>query len=194
MLPVGHSKILSRRESSMKAYPKNELSFKNGMLIASDNEVVVIDPEIVDAANALETRFQQKMYLDKQPKGCPCPTLVGFERESEFDVKLFEAETPIIDKRAEESKAFMDELDLVSSTNVMNDMLMSMKQLIIFVNDDHVYDSNCPVHKFDTLYLGNPLEWTDDTIKNVVAFINDVDTDDDDEDEDSVSETNGESE
>lgn len=176
----------------MKAYPKNELSFKNGLLIASDNEVVVIDPEIVDAANALETKFQQKMYLNSQPEGCPCPTLVGFERESEFDIKLFEAETPIIDKRAEESKAFMDELDLVSSTNVMNGMLMSMKQLIIFVNDDHVYGSDCIAHKFDTPNLGNPLEWTDDTIKEAVAFINDVGVDDDDEK--SVGETNGESE
>lgn len=146
---------------------------KNGMIVSKDGDVLNIDSCIVDLANELETKLQKARYLAAQPKATPHPSLDGFVRKSENDIELFKCDTPILDAKNLEALEFMDEIDQLSLSEKMNDMLLGMKELVMFVKDDEVISMHegMFLHKFDTPLLGNPLEWSEPFIANVVAEI-----------------------
>lgn len=159
----------------MKVYAKDKLKYKNGMLVADSGDVVGIDPEIVDFANELETKVQKAQWLKTQPEACAGPNFAEFKRKGEDEIQGFIVETPLLDERAEQSMALMEELDSKCLNDKMNDQLMSMYPLMLFVKDDSVVDVNPDkLHKFDCPVLGNPLTWTEDTILNAIAVINNV--------------------
>lgn len=156
----------------MKMYAKEDLKVKDGLLVSSDGDVVAINPDVVDLANELETNLQKARFLAAQPQGGPAPTLDGFKRKSDKSIEMFTCETPIADKKAEEALAFMDELDDVQLTQDMNDMLLGMTELVMFVQEPEVLSmDHAVVRRFDTPELGNPLTWTKDTLASAVAEI-----------------------
>lgn len=157
----------------MKIYQKADLKMKDGLIINDAGEIVAIDPEIVDLANNLETELQQARFLADQPEASPMPTLVGFKRKSMNEIELFECETPIQDKRAEDAMKLMEEIDQASLTTQMNLMLTNIKPLVLFAKDSDVIAMEATtLHRFDTPFMGNPLEWTEESISQVVAEIN----------------------
>lgn len=162
-----------RKEYSMKMYKKEELTVKDGLLVAGNGDVVLVNPEVVDLANELETNLQKARYLSAQPKGGPAPTLDGFTRKSTKSIEMFTCDTPISDKRAEDALAFMDELDDIKLTDDMNNMLLGMTELVMFVQEGEVLglEGCTTIRRFDTPTLGNPLKWTEDTLSKAVAEI-----------------------
>lgn len=160
----------------MKMYEKNDLTYKNGLLVASDGSVVAIDNAIVDMANELETRIQQADYLKAQPQAVDIPTLNGFERKSEKEITPFVCETPVMDARTEQSMAIMDEIDSIAMTSRMNEQLKELSDLVVFAKEPTVFSAEQQVpHRFDVPTMGNPLEWDEDKILEFIARANGCD-------------------
>ena len=159
----------------MKMYKKSTLSLIDGMLVSPDGDVVSVDSAIVSQANKLETLFQQGKYLMAQPEATPAPSLDGFERKSAFDISeaKFDVSTPILDAKAEETMALMDELDDMATASKANEMIEEFRELISFTMADYVFDCGTPVClRFDTPTIGSVLELTPKDVSNVVALVN----------------------
>jgi hypothetical protein len=159
----------------MKMYKKSILSLIDGMLVSPDGDIVGVDPAIVSQANKLETLFQQGKYLMAQPEATPAPSLDGFERKSAFDISesKFDVSTPVLDAKAEETMALMDELDDMATASKANDMIEEFRELISFAMADYVVDCGTPVClRFDTPTIGSVLELTPKDVSNVVALVN----------------------
>lgn len=157
----------------MKMYKKSELSIVDNLIVTKDMEVVAVDDSVIWQANRLETMLQQAKFIAAQPDATPAPSLDGFERKSvDDDVKgVFNAHTPMLDRKAAETMAIMDELDDASTASKANELLSSFKELLKFVRSEYVMDRGICHEVFDTPLLGSPLEMTEETIVNAVAEI-----------------------
>lgn len=170
----------------MKCYEKNELDFVDGLIIADDNTVVVVDDDIVDLANMLETRVQKKMFLKDEPELCLGPDLSKFKRESTFGINnlRFTSDTPITDKKTKELEGLAEELKLAEAVDKANEMLDGYYDLMMFVACDTVVSlDKDTVRRFDTPILGNPICWGPEFIGKMIAFCNGLDIEFVDDDE-----------
>lgn len=162
----------------MKLYEKSNLSLFDGMLVAADGTIVVPDSEVVNQANELETLIQEAVYLMKQPDAAPAPSLSGFERKSVFKVKkeYFTAETPELDKKANEAMALMDELDDASRATDINNHIQHFADLVRFAGADRIvcFEDNACSNRFDTPVLGDPLKLSVNDVIDKIAFIHGV--------------------
>ena len=159
----------------MKMYKKSDLSIVNGMLVAESGDIVVPSIAIIEEANALETLLQKTKYLQAQPIAMPAPSLKGFQRKSIKDgsrVK-FHAKTPMMDDKAEEAMALMDELDDVAKVEHANSMATEFQALVEFAQNDFVIDcgGDGTLYFFDTPTLGDPLKLTVDDVIDAIALV-----------------------
>lgn len=164
----------------MKMINKSELEYKNGYIVNGD-EIIAVDPYIILQANALEEMVQKRRWLNDQPQACSGPNLSSFERESELDVlPHWEAETPLMDKKIEDSLKLMEELDEMNMVNLVNKELKYFEELIEFTSKDYVIDmpSQCAPEKFDMPTLGNPLELTAQQVAEYIAEAYELDVSD----------------
>lgn len=159
----------------MKMYKKSELSLINGMLVAESGDIVVPSLAIIEEANMLETLLQKTKYLQAQPIATPAPSLDGFQRKSIKDGSrvVFHAKTPLMDDKAEEAMAIMDEIDDVVKVERANNMATEFQTLVEFAQNDFVIDcgGDGTLYFFDTPTLGNPLELTVDDVIDAVALV-----------------------
>ena len=157
----------------MKKFNKSDLTIIDGLLVSEEtNEVVVINPVIVEQANHLETMLQQATYLGKQPEAAPEPSLDGFKRKSIYDNNnKFTAKTPLLDAKSEETLALMDELDDVATVAEANETLQKFDKLMSFAYRDFVFDRGGDPLPFDTPTLGNVLELTPLDIMKAVGVL-----------------------
>jgi len=155
----------------MKMYKKSDLKLVNGLLVTEDGEVVMPDVCVVRQANELETLWQKAEYLAKQPSAQPMPSLDGFKRKSIHDTDaMFTVTTPLMDKKAEEAVAIMDELDDMVTCEKANAMLTEFSSLLRFVREDVVLGCGGEVpYLFDTPSLGSVLELTEQDLVDVIA-------------------------
>lgn len=157
----------------MKMYKKSDLTLTNGLLVSKDGDIILPSISIVDQANRLETLAQQSAYLMTQPEAMPMPSLDGFKRVSikDNDGVKFTATTPLMDKKAEEAMAIMDELDDLATVKQANNMLHDFAALLEFAGNDFVVDCGSELYCFDTPMIGSVLDLTKDDIVNVVAYV-----------------------
>jgi hypothetical protein len=155
----------------MKMYKKSDLKLVNGLLVTEDGEVVMPDVRVVRQANELETLWQKAEYLAKQPSAQPMPSLDGFKRKSIHDTDaLFTVTTPLMDRKAEEAVALMDELDDMATCEKANALLSEFSALLRFVREDVVLGCGGEVpYLFDTPNLGSVLELTEQDLVDVIA-------------------------
>lgn len=156
----------------MKMHKKSDLTLVNGMLVADDGNVVMPDMRVVVQANDLETLLQKADYLATQPEATPVPSLDGFKRQSVKDTGAgFTVKTPMMDQKAEEAMAIMDELDDMETCEKANAMLDEFSDLLRFVRDDVVLDCGEGVpYCFDMPTIGSVLELTEQNVVDVVAM------------------------
>jgi hypothetical protein len=155
----------------MKMYKKSDLQLINGMLVSGD-EIVMPAASIVDQANRLETLVQKAEYLASQPSAAPMPSLDGFERKSENEIREhFTAITPVTDAKVMEAMAIMDEADDIAISEAANELLANFTDLAKFVREDYVIDCGTPVPAFDTPELGSILELTMDDVMHAIAKV-----------------------
>lgn len=157
----------------MKMYKKSDLTLNHGLLVSKDGDIILPDIRIVDQANRLETLAQQSAYLMTQPEATPMPSLDGFKRVSikDNDGVKFTATTPLMDQKAEEAMAIMDELDDLATVKQANNMLHEFAALLEFVDNDFVVDCGNELYCFDTPMIGSVLDLTKDDIISVVASV-----------------------
>lgn len=153
----------------MKLIDKKKLSFSNGVVSMGD-EVVSIDPKIVNILNAMETAIQMRTYLNAQPKATPMPSLEGFKRERIGKTwELEDPETPELDAKVERAKKLCVEMDAVTDVKKANKLLEKISPLMDFADSDKVMvslDYNGLI--IDTPSIGNPLELTTDEILRII--------------------------
>lgn len=161
----------------MKLYEKSSLSLFDGMFVAADGTIVVPDSKVMNQANELETLIQEAVYLMNQPDAAPAPSLSGFERKSVFKVKEhFVAETPTLDKKADEAITLMDELDDATRVIDINNHIQHFADLVRFAGADRIvcFEDNAYYNRFDTPVLGDPLKLTVNDVIDKIAFIHGV--------------------
>lgn len=157
----------------MKVYSKKDLTYKNGLLVTADGDVVCLDNEVVDMANELETKIQKASYLIAQPKVTKAPSLDGFDRKTETTVISFVKETPLMDKKVADALALMEEIDDAEVTDKLNKQLKLLTPLVYFVKEDDVLSvEHATPHRFDVPVMGNPLEWDEDKLMQFIAMSN----------------------
>ena len=156
----------------MKMHKKSDLTLVNGMLVTKDGDVVMPDLRVVRQANELETLLQKADYLAAQPSATPIPSLDGFKRQSVRDTGAeFTVKTPMMDQKAEEAMAIMDELDDIETCEKANAMLDEFSDLLRFVRDDVVLDCGEGVpYCFDMPTIGSVLELTEQGMVDVIAL------------------------
>lgn len=157
----------------MKVYSKKDLTYKNGLLVTADGDVVCLDNEVVDMANELETRIQKAAYLGSQPEATKAPSLNGFERKTETVVSAFVKDTPLMDQKVKDTLALMEELDDAMVTDKLNEQIKNLTPLVYFVKEDDVLSvEHATPHRFDVPVMGNPLEWDEDKLMQFIAMSN----------------------
>lgn len=156
----------------MKMYKKSDLKLIDGMLVSDNGDVVIPSDSVVEQANMLETLLQQAEYVDSQPKGRPEPSLDGFERVSEINVAgKFNAPTPVLDSKADEAMAIMDEIDSMAAANHANELQDELADLMGFVRSDYVVDCGTNLLQFDTPMLGSVLTWDSKYVVDAIARV-----------------------
>jgi len=164
----------------IKMYRKSTLTLVNGLLVNQDNEIIMVDPAIINEANELETLLQKFSYINDQPEAQPMPTLDGFRRKSISDKNdmFFVAKTPTLDEMAKRTMMMMDEIDGHNTAAEANKMLRQFSKLIDFVDSDTIVGMDgSELVKFDTPTLGSVLELTRKDVINVIATINGLTSD-----------------
>ena len=171
---IGYGK--QTKGNAMKLYKKSDLSVINGMLVNSDNEVVIPVGNVIEQANFLETLLQKTEYINAQPKATPMPSLDGFVRKSIKDdlrgSMTFEVSTPVLDVEIAKTMAMMDEIDDIDSVHKANEVIKEFENLVAFTESEYVA-SQCDdtMVVCDTPTLGSILDLTKDDVVNAVAKI-----------------------
>lgn len=160
----------------MKMYSKKDLTIVDGYMLDSDGTVVQPVGDVIREACVLDTKLQKHNYLAAQPKAQAAPSLDGFKRKSIVEEVTIDSSTPLLDEKAAEAVAVMDEIDEFNKTADANHMLNWFSDLVRFVNSDKVVCSEIdePI-LIDTPVLGNILELGIDDLVGLIAYLCDID-------------------
>lgn len=152
---------------------KEKLTFDNGMVLDGD-ETVNIPRLVAIEAERLDLMLQEYNYLKAQPEACEGPTMDGFERESyraSHRYKLAMPDTPIMDAKAAEGKAFVAEVKAHNATVEAQHVLDEFRELVDFAQSDRFVEESCGTYMVDTPALGSILELTPERIGEVLLEI-----------------------
>ena len=154
----------------MKMIEKKDCEYRGGYIV-HDGEVVGIDPAIVTRLNAVETELQRNRFCKAEGKVVPVEP-AEFERKSEHGVTMphVKAETPELDKMAEQALKIMDEIDDDNRAAEINGYFARLKDVFAFIDDDCIVSTATDaLPRFDLPTLGNPLELTVDKVAKAIV-------------------------
>lgn len=140
-----------------KMYKKSDLTFDNGYVVDSDNNVVCLPDKVAEQINKLETWVQKHEYLKSQPEEQAAPSLDGFERQSCFAKVRIVTDTPELDARIARAESIRAELQNKEACDVANELIEKMSEMFGWINCD-TFVEGTEVVRIDTPTLGNPLE------------------------------------
>lgn len=155
-----------------KLVNKSDLVFDNGYITDESGNIWSIGKKVVEQLNDCELALQQTLYMESQPKAVKAPSMEGFKRQSirtSFSVGM--PETPLVDKKIEESMAMLEELDRVQDAKKTNQVLASFPELVEFLASERVrINDTDDIEIIDTPALGNPLELTPQMFVDILNF------------------------
>ena len=154
---------------AMKMFDKSECEYKGGYIVC-DGKVVCVDNEIVDLFNKLDVDIQRAQYESKRCLNLDA-SVDEFAPKSEHGAiyPVIEADTPELDKMAEQAMKLMNEIDAMADASKINEYLDGIHPLIMFVNDEFIVSGEqATQHRFDLPTVGNPLELDKDSLANLV--------------------------
>lgn len=157
-----------------KLYKKSDLTFKNGIVVDDDGNVIGLPAQVAVGLEKIEVAIQKAEYLKSQPKAQPIPSLEGFKRKSALkpDIKI-ESETPTIDKMVEEAKTLHKEMKLSMGTDKLNGIIEKFPEVFRFTEDDSFVGEEHGT-ALDLPTLGNPLELTSDQLLQHITEVLDI--------------------
>ena len=139
-------------------FNKEECEYKGGYIVCG-NEIVGVDPLIVDQLNRVEFDLQKARYHKEHKIEIDFDEPFEFVNEREFPFAT--AATPELDKAVEKTMKIMDELDEVKAADKVNDYIDKTKATFEFVINRFVVSNDVYGTKpFNLHTLGNPLELT----------------------------------
>ena len=154
---------------AMKMFDKSECEYKGGYIVC-DGKVVCVDNEVVDLFNKLDVDMQRAQYEATYCPGFAAPA-EEFAPKSEHGAiyPTIKADTPELDKQAEQAIKIMNEVDAMADAAKANEYFASIRPLIMFVNDEFIVSGEqATQHRFDLPTVGNPLELDKDSLADLV--------------------------
>lgn len=151
----------------MKFVKKSDLTFDSGYLVRK-GKIVSIDPCIVAQCNAFDTMIQKAEWLEGNK--VEAKVAEPFKRKSMYEKPMsFKAETPIADKKAEETLAWLKEKEDVETARQGNEIVDMFEEFVRFVVDDKVMLTDDTPARFDCPILGEPLSITEKQVSELIA-------------------------
>lgn len=151
----------------MKFVKKSDLTFDSGYLVRK-GKIVAIDPCIVKQCNAFDLMVQKAEWLEANK--IEAKAAEPFERKSMYEKPMsFKAETPIADKKAEDTLAWLKEKEDVETARRGNNIVDMFEEFVRFVVDDKVMLTDDTPVRFDCPVLGNPLYIKEDAVSELIV-------------------------
>lgn len=156
----------------MKFVKKSDLEFDSGYLVHK-GEIVAIDQSIVKQCNAFDLMVQKAEWIEANR--IEAKAAEPFERKSMYEKPMrFKAETPLADKKAEDTLAWLKEKEDVDTARCGNEIVGIFEEFVRFVVDDKVMLTEGKVERFDCPVLGDPLAITEEQVSELI--VNHADT------------------
>lgn len=164
----------------MKLYNKSELTFNNGYITDANGDIIVIgNSDIIGGLNQLETEIQLGQFNIEHSVELPSEKDT-FHRKSSFQSGIrIEVETPLLDKKAEETMNLLSELNKANQAEVVNKYVAMYDDLVEWVREPQFVGTTTSyrVDRIDTPTLGNPLELTIEKLQEVFPIAANADLD-----------------
>lgn len=150
----------------MKFVKKSDLKFDSGYIVYK-GEIVAVDPAIVKQCNAFDLMVQKAEWIEANK--IEAKAAEPFERKSMYEKPMtFEAETPLADKKAEETVAWLKEKENVETAARGNTVVEVFEEFVRFVVDDKVLLADAEPVRFDCPVLGDPLAVTEEQVRELI--------------------------
>lgn len=151
----------------MKFVKKSDLEFDSGYLVHK-GKIVAIDPAIVKQCNAFDLMVQKAEWIEANR--IETKAAEPFERKSMYEKPMrFKAETPIADKKAEETVAWLKEKEDVETASRGNTIVEIFEEFVRFVVDGKVLLVDAEPVRFDCPVLGDPLAVTEEQVSELIV-------------------------
>lgn len=151
----------------MKFVNKSDLKFDSGYLV-HNGEIVAIDPTIVKQCNAFDLMVQKTKWIEANK--IEAKVAEPFKRKSMYEKPMsFEAETPIADKKAEDTVAWLKEKEDVETACRSNKVVEIFEEFVRFVVNGKVLLVDAEPVRFDCPVLGDPLAVTEEQVRDLIA-------------------------
>lgn len=177
-----------------KLVSKSDLSFKNGYIVDETGTVMNLSFRVWEQLADLEMMVQRAGFAkvhgisDEDKEQITMDDFVPVHRyKVDFGLIL---KTPLLDKKVDEAMQLMEEIEGSQKAAQLTEAINNMPELLEFIGSEYILvTSECAPQRFDLAIIGNPLELTVDSFKEIIKFLGDLDCD-----EDEVFANNGESE
>lgn len=151
----------------MKFVKKSDLKFDSGYLVHK-GKIVAVDPAIVKQCNAFDLMVQKAEWTEANR--IEAKAAEPFERKSMYEKPMhFKAETPIADKKVEDTMAWLKEKEDVEAACHGNKVVDIFEEFVRFVVNDKVMLTGGDVERFDCPVLGDPLAVTEEQVAELIA-------------------------
>lgn len=155
----------------MKIYNKAKLHVVDGFITTKKGKIVGVNKTIVEQANRLETELQKCAYAKSQSETTPDTSFEGFERVSSQPKYEVSVATPKLDEAIKETMHLMNEIDTVNNVAKINQMIEEYADLVEFADKDIIIATDAEPVRFDTHFLGSPLNYSRKLIVKAIACI-----------------------
>lgn len=151
----------------MKFVKKSDLKFDSGYLV-HEGKIVAVDPAIVKQCNAFDLMVQKAEWIEANR--IEAKAAEPFERKSMYEKPMtFMAETPIADKKAEDTVAWLKEKENVETASRGNTIVEIFEEFVRFVVDGKVLLVDAEPVRFDCPELGDPLAITEEQVSELIV-------------------------
>lgn len=141
-----------------KFYSKSDLTFKSGYVVNADGDVVALPKGVARQLNEIEEMVQKAKWVAEHEGDEEEPE--EFVRKSAFkSAPVITVDTPLLDKKVEESVRLHEELERQLCAEKMNDIIKGFKEAFAFCDEDAFVEGD-KVVRLDLPTLGDPLKLT----------------------------------
>lgn len=147
----------------MKLVSKADLTYKSGLLVTKEGEVINNAP-LVEQANRIFEMKKLNDFVESNRAEIEASSEPLVYHNAEKKV-YFTAETPFTDKQIEEGATIWDELQQTNNADISNELVEEFPDLLVFIMEEDVLVTGTPT---SDRFISDPLE-----IKGFFSIIGD---------------------